>query len=347
LKGLGLAIAAIVIGNFVALCVLALRPASTPPIDGENAIASLETISLGGVDQTILVRGRNRSAPVLLYIHGGPGFAQIPLARFYSDALEEQFVVVHWDQRGAGASCDGTDFDALTLDGIVDDTIELSQVLASRFGGAGRIVLLGHSWGSIVGALAVQQRPDLYHAYVGLGQLVDGRRNEVLSYDWVVREAERRGDLHALTQLRTVSPPYAGNDELGIQRRWLMTYGGSVYATDRAQAALWPVFFAPEYTLGTRLAYPGCFSSSINAMWEHIDGIDLKSQIPRLEVPVYFFTGRNDWNTPYPLIEEWASKLDAPSVEIVWFEGAGHMVPMESPVEFQRALLDQVLPRVH
>lgn len=344
LKWAGLALAGLIVALASGLGVWALLPASTPAIEGANAIASLERVVLGDAEQTILVRGHDRSKPVLLYVHGGPGLAHLPLARSYSAELEKQLVVVHWDQRGAGASCEGADRDSMTLDRVVADTIELSEQLAERFGGDGRIILLGHSWGSVVGALAVQQRPDLYHAYIGLGQLVHGDRNEELSYEWVLGEAERRGDEEALAELRTVSIPYQDNEQLGVQRRWLNNYNGSLYAVDQVQPALWPMLFGREYTLGTRLSYFGCFTGSLDAMWGEVAEVDFPTQIPRLEVPVYFFTGRHDWNTPYPLVEEWAAALEAPRVEVVWFEDAGHVAPLESPAEFQQAILERVLP---
>jgi pimeloyl-ACP methyl ester carboxylesterase len=345
LKWIGMALAALLVVAALGLGLWALVPASTAPIEGENAIAAVERVVLGGAEQTILVRGHDRSKPVLLYLHGGPGLAHLPWGPYYSAELEEQFVVVHWDQRGAGASCEGVDRSSMTLEQVVADTIELSEQLARRFGGGGRIVLLGHSWGSVVGALTVQQRPDLYHAYIGLGQLVHGDRNEELSYEWVLAEAERRGDEEALVELRTISPPYQDNEQLGIQRRLLNSYNGSLYAVDRVRPALWPFLFGPEYTLGTRLAYFGCFTGSLDAMWGDVADVDFLEQIPRLEVPVYFFTGRHDWNTPYPLVEEWAAVLEAPHVEIVWFEASGHVAPLEAPAEFQRRILEKVLPQ--
>lgn len=345
LKWIGIGVAVLLLAGVAGLGIWALLPAATPAIEGGNAIAALERVVLGGAEQTILVRGRDRSSPVLLYLHGGPGFAHLPLARYYSAELEEELVVVHWDQRGAGASCEGIDRSSMTLARVVADTIELSEQLARRFGGGGRIILLGHSWGSVVGALAVQQRPDLYHAYVGLGQLVHGDRNEELSYEWVLAEAERRGDEEALAELRAISPPYQENADLGVQRRWLNSYNGSLYAFDRARPALWPLLFAREYTLGTRLSYGACFTGSLDAMWGEVADVDFPSQIPRLDVPVYFFSGRHDWNTPYPLVEQWAAALEAPHVEMVWFEDAGHVIPIESPADFQRAVLEKVLPR--
>ena len=208
-------------------------------------------------------------------------------------------------------------------------------------------VRLGHSWGSIVGALAVQLRPDLYHAYVGLGQVVNAERNDVLSYDRVVAEAKRRGDDEALAELATIAPPYANDDELGIARSWFIRYGGSIHAFDRARRVLWSLLFGREYTLATRLAHPACLAKSLDALWRDVGPIDFPTRIPELAVPVVFLAGRHDWNTPYPLVEEWATRLRAPSVEIVCFDDAGHMPPVESPDEFQQALIDHVLPLVH
>ena len=339
LRTLGALLAAVVL----ALTVWALVPAGTAPIESERAIAALERVSLGGFEQTILLRGHDREKPVLLYLHGGPGFGQLPIAPGYSAELERHFVVVHWDQRGAGASCEGADFADVTREQIIADTIELSAQLARRFGRP-RIFLLGHSWGSVVGALAAQQRPDLFDAYIGLGQVVDGHRNEELSYQFVLDEARRRGDAEALTELEAIHPPYPTFEQLGVQRRWLNVYRGSLYATERAREALPAALFGREYTLATRLRFFGCFRRSIERLWDGLDGFDAIAQIPRLELPVYFLTGRHDWNTPFALVEEWAAQLRAPHVEIVWFDEAGHVPPLEVPEEFQRALIEKLTP---
>jgi pimeloyl-ACP methyl ester carboxylesterase len=328
----------------LALGLWALLPAHTAPIAGEQAIAELERVSLGGFEQTILVRGQDRRLPVLLYVHGGPGFGQLPIAAGYSDQLERHFVVVHWDQRGAGASCAGADFSTLTRERIVADAIELAEQLRERFGGGGRIFLLGHSWGSVVGALAAQQRPDLFAAYVGMGQVVNGRRNEELALQFVQDEARRRGDAEALAELTPLRVPYATVDALVTQRRWLGRYRGSIYNTERARDVLPAALFGREYTLATRLSFMSCFRRSLDQLWAGLDGFDAISQIPRLDVPVYFFAGRHDWNTPFPLVEEWAARLVAPHVEIVWFDEAGHVPPIETPEEFQRALIDKLTP---
>jgi pimeloyl-ACP methyl ester carboxylesterase len=315
-------------------------PAGTQPIEGEHAIAELREIELGGFPQAVLLRGVDRRNPVLLYVHGGPGSAQLPVARHYSDELERHFVVAHWDQRGAGASCDGVDWGTVTLEQIVADAIELAE----KLGNGQQIVLLGHSWGSLVGALAVQRRPGLFLAYVGTGQLVHRDRQEQLSYDWVVEQARDAGDEQALAELATIHPPYTTQAEFKLQRGWLSEYRGEVYDTDEARKMLPAAIFGREYTLATKLHYAGCFRKSLDTLLQDRLGIDLFTRIPKLDVPVFLFTGRHDENTSWSLVEEWARQLHAPQVEMVWFEDAGHFLAIEAPDEFQARLVEKLSP---
>lgn len=343
-KALGALLAALLLATGA----WSLVPAGTPAIPGEHAIAELRRIELGGFLQTVLLRGTDRRNPVLLYLHGGPGSGQIPIARPSSAELEKHFVVVNWDQRGAGASCSGVDWSTLSLERIVSDTLELSEKLGRELGAAGgrgrKIFLVGHSWGSLVGALAVQRRPDLFAAYVGTGQLVERDRQEELSYDWVVAQAREAGNEKALTELATIHPPYSSQAEFRLQRGWLSEYHGEIYATQRAREMLPAALFGREYTVATRARYVGCFQRSLEALLEDRLHVDLPARIPRLAVPVFFFTGRHDYTTVWTLVEEWSKRLEAPHVEMVWFEGAGHYLAIEAPEEFQARLVEKLLP---
>jgi pimeloyl-ACP methyl ester carboxylesterase len=341
-RRIALALAGLIALALASLGIWALLPAKTAPIEGERAIAAIEQVTIGGFPQTILLRGHDSRKPLLLYLHGGPGGGHLPLAPFYSAELERHFVVVHWDQRGAGASCQGVDPATLSLGQIVADTIELSEALIARFHQP--LVLLGHSWGSLVGVLAVQQRPDLFAAYVGVGQLVNLRRNEEISYRWVLDEAERRRDTEALAELRRIgAPPYASQDDLGVQRSYLMRWGGSIHDFAHARAALPAFLFGREYTLATRLRFMRCFRLSIDRIWDSIQDVDLAIEARRLEVPVFLLIGRADYNTPFELAAAWAERLSAPRVEVIWFDGVGHVLPIEAPGAFQRTLIETVL----
>jgi pimeloyl-ACP methyl ester carboxylesterase len=336
-----------ILGALLAALVLAtaiwwLLPARTRPIAGEHALAALERVRLGGFEQTILLRGRDTHSPVLLYLHGGPGAGQLSLAPYYSGELERHFLVVHWDQRGAGASCTGVDPATLTLERIAADAIELAEMLKQRFHQP--IVLLGHSWGSLVGVRAVELRPDLFAAYVGVGQLVNLRRNEELSYQWVIEEAKRRQDAEALAELQAIGPPpYANRSELGVQRSYLMRWGGSIHRLRAARAALPSFLFGREYSLETRLRFMSCFNQSIDRLWDAVQEVDLAHEAARLDVPVFLLIGREDHNTPFEISSAWAKQLQAPRVEVIWFDGVGHFLPVEDPAAFQRTLIERVL----
>jgi pimeloyl-ACP methyl ester carboxylesterase len=333
------------VGGLVALLAFALGlwallPAGTRAIPGDRAIAELRRVEIGGFEQTLLLRGADRRAPVLLYLHGGPGSAQLPIARLYSDELEGHLVVAHWDQRGAGASCAGVDWSTLSLDRIVADTIEVAETI----GDGRKIFLIGHSWGSLVGALAVQRRPDLFAAYIGLGQLVHRDRQEAISYDWVVEQARRDGNDAALAELATIHPPYTTQREFRLQRGWLSHYHGEIHDTQRAREVLPAVIFGREYSLATRLRFVPCFRRSLDVLLPDRLHVDLFRSVPRLDVPVFIFAGRHDFNTPPALAVEWAERLEAPSVEVVWFESAGHFIPIEAPEEFQARLIEKLAP---
>lgn len=336
IKGLALLFGLLLIAG----AIWALVPPSTRPIQGEYSIAELQSITLGGFKQTVLLRGDDRRNPILLYIHGGPGAAQMVLAPTYSDELEKHFVVAHWDQRGAGASCAGVDWNTLSLDQIVNDTIELAE----KLGQGRKIFIIGHSWGSLVGVWAAERRPELFYAYVGTGQLVHRDRQEQISYDWVVAQAQAAGDTEALKALATIHPPYTTQAEFALERHWLSVYHGDVYQPEKEDALLPTKLLGPEYSLATKIRYQSCFDKSLEYLLQDRLNIDLLSQIHKFQIPVFFFLGRRDYNTPTALVEEWAAQLKAPSVEIVWFENAAHSLGIEVPEEFQQQLIEKLLP---
>jgi pimeloyl-ACP methyl ester carboxylesterase len=336
-------IAAITLLALVVL--LALVPAWTPAIEGERAIAELSTVMLGGIEQHLLIRGRDRSKPVLLYLHGGPGGAFIPFARLFSRRLEDHFVVVHWDQRGAGKSCaSGAPAESFTNEQFLSDTSELIDWLRRRFA-VEKLYLVGHSWGSELGIATAQRRPEVLHAYVGIGQVVNMPRNEEISYRFVVERAQAEGNQEALSELQGVAPPYRGMDDLGIQRRWLSHYHGDVYGGGGFLRFLLRAALSPEYTLLERARYVPCMMDSVDRLWPELVKFDAPVQVPRLEIPVFFFTGHHDYNTPFELVEEYAAALEAPHVEIVWFEESAHSPPLEEPERFADLLVERVLGR--
>jgi len=321
------------------------RIAAGTRITAPGGIESLESVELGGVRQWIYLRSEDRNNPVLLSLHGGPGSPELPLARDFGLRLEEHFVVVHWDQRASGKSAgEEVPPGSLTIEGFVADTLELIDFLRARFEEE-RIYLLGHSWGSILGTLVARDHPERLHAYVGMGQVVNMRSNEQLSYEFALRRAREMGDEVAIRELSRLRPPYEADvSELFVQRRWLDRFGGVVHDGSMLPFILRGAL-SPEYSLLDVLTVlPSLLRGDlVKAMYAEMLEVNFLEQARRLEVPVYFLTGRYDYDTPFELVEQYFEVLEAPRKEIIWFERSAHAPNLEEPERFQEVLISRVL----
>jgi len=333
----------------VALCagVVSCAAAYTPAIDAPNSVASLEEVELGGLEQWILVRGNDVDKPVLLFLHGGPGSTQMPYAHFYGYPLEEHFIVVHWDQRGAGKSWNASITpSALTIDRYVEDAHELTLLLCERFD-KDKIYVIGKSWGTLLGLKLVQEYPELFYAYVGMGQVVDLEQNEAISYQFVLEEAERRNNVWALIGLKTIGPPpYRLTSDAALQRYWLGKFGGVIWNPAGWEAGIDKD--SVEYTKLDRVRYLAGAGLSSLVMWPEIMTVNFFDDAPRIEVPVYFFTGRHDYNTPFELAEQYYLVLDAPrGKRMIWFDESGHSPCYEETDKFVDMLVNVVLKETY
>jgi len=309
-----------------------------------TGIEKLEKIELGGIEQWILVRGWDKSSPVLLHLHGGPGSADISVSRHFDTELIKRFVVVHWDQRGGGKSYNRhVPRESMNREQFISDIRELTDMLRQRFN-APKIYLVGHSWGSEIGLLAASRYPDRYHAFVGIGQVVEYDEAEEISYKFVLDEATKAGNEKALQELRRIAPPYKNRDELLIQRKWLDYFGGQSHSGQKFQDLFKIALRSPDYSLLDGLKFFRGEEFSTSLLWHEGKQTDLFQQVPRIEVPAYFFVGRYDYNTPTALVGRYYEQLEAPQGKhLIWFENCSHMIPYECPQEYADVLVNRVL----
>jgi proline iminopeptidase len=220
LKYVGIAVACLVVGvpasALLYRAYLQHRVAERSAIRSPHGIASLERASIGGIGQWIEVRGQDLDNPILLWIHGGPGIAFIPLAGVFQVPLEKHFTVVQWDQRGAGKTYASNDKDlqrrTMNLPQMHQDTLEVVNYLRRRFQRE-KIFVLGHSWGSVLGLWLAQEHPDLIYAYVGVGQLLNTRQNQQVMYHDALQKARDEHNEQAIKDLESLAPyPPAGVD---------------------------------------------------------------------------------------------------------------------------------------
>jgi len=304
-----------------------------------GSIAVLEKVKLGDLEQWILIRGRDQSNPILLWLHGGPGAAQMPLAHKFDGALEEEFVVVHWDQRGAGKSNHrGFGEETMTFDQFIKDGYELIQYLLNRFGRE-KIFLLGHSWGSQLGIELVHRYPELFHAYIGVSQLVDSREGVEIAYEWLMNKIEEHNDQASLEKLNKLGTPPYSHRKYREFAGLVDAYGGNF---DMSMSELVRIAIrAPEYNFIDYFRWIGGANRGGGPM--HGDGemtaVNFRESIQSLDVPVYFFTGKNDYNTPLQLVEEYNEILQVTYKEVVVFEHSAHTPFLSEPEKFSREVV--------
>jgi proline iminopeptidase len=338
--------------GLVALVAGVARPARTAPIEGPDgqplagSIAELTTVELGGHEQGMMIRGVRDDAPVLLWLAGGPGGSDIGAMRLAGRRLEEAFVVVTWDQRGAGTSYRALDpADTLTVEQAVADTLQLTEHLRERFG-QDRIYLAGNSWGTLPGVLAVQQRPEWFHAYVGAGQMVDIRATDQLFYDDTLAYARAQGDPALEATLVALGPPpyedFLDYDAgvFGGEQRW------NAYERVPGSAAnseMPGTLRVPEYDLVTKVRTGAATLDTLGVLYPKLQEVDLRTAAPRLEVPVVLVQGRHEARGRAELADAWFAQLEAPSKQLVVFERSGHRPMFEEPDRFFEVMTEQVL----
>ncbi len=298
---------------------------------------------LGGLEQWVMLRGRNVENPPLIVLHGGPGFSETRLFRHHNGELERDFTVVYWDQRGTAKSySDKIPGSSMTVEQFIRDLDELVDRVCRRLDQK-KVTLFGHSWGSALGVLYAARFPDRVAAYVGSGQIGDWSAAEAGSYAYALAEAERRQDRRALRELGEVGPPPYGVDGLWTERTWLQRFEGKL-----GVSALWKLarvlLAGPEYSMADLSRLLRGFRFSLDAMWPEVSRIDLHELAPSLEVPTFFFLGRHDHWVPPETSTAYVESLRAPSKTLVWFEESGHEPFVDEPAKFNASMVQRVRP---
>lgn len=298
----------------------------TPPILLKDSIASLESVQIGGIRQHLLIRGNSLSNPVVLFVHGGPGMPSMYLAHSFESELERDFVVVQWDQRGAGKSYDpNIPLASMNVNQFIADTREVTLYLEARFHQP-KIFLIGHSWGSYLGVLTVLKYPELFRAYIGVGQIADSAAEPAIQDKFIVDSLTRQGNQSAVAAYL--------RDPVAMRETYLFQFHAELFGATDFTPLLFTGLTAPEYTIFDALnVQKGPHFAAANMLYNAISGslMDAASQIA---IPVYFFLGRHDYTTPTSLAVTYFDRLVAPSKSLVWFDQSAHFAFFEEPHKF-------------
>jgi pimeloyl-ACP methyl ester carboxylesterase len=335
--------------------------AHTPPIPGNDgsplpgSIASLESMTLNGVKQWLIIRGQDIEKPVLLFLSGGPGSSEAARVLRFNQELEKEFVVVIWEQRGCGKSYPSLRPKSnLTVEQYTEDIIALSEHLMERFDET-KIYLVGHSWGTIIGVRAVQQRPDLYHAYVGTAQMVNVLESDQIIYEKMVDYARQTGDGKYMQSLEKQGPPPYGGKNPIVPYANLLSREYQVFET-RATTnqeyindgdLLRLMLRQPEYGWLDRVHNLLGLKNTFNVVYPQLQDFDFREDAAKLDLPVYLISGRNDSNAPIWLTEDYYNRLQAPDKHLIYFEDSGHGMIWQEADRFFDVMVNTVLAETY
>ena len=303
-------------------------------------------IELGGEKQYVQMMGESDKHPVLLFIHGGPGWTQTPQLNYFNADLAKNFILVAWDQRGAGKSfMENPEPKNVTMEQIVVDTHELTSKLKEKFKQE-KIYLAGYSWGSMVGMDVVKKYPEDYHAYISISQVVNMKRGMEITQKWLKEKAIEKDDketLAALEKLKNPPKDFCESDSPCFikQYEYVNKYDGALHNKDALKDIEKAQTENPDYE---GYDWFKAFEFSSAKLEKDMYSYDAR-EVKELKLPVYFFVGRNDWNIPSVFVEEFAKDLKAPKKEFVWFENSGHGLLEEEAEKFNKMMVEKILAK--
>jgi pimeloyl-ACP methyl ester carboxylesterase len=331
----------------------------TPFLDSDgsiakNSISEKIRVDINGAEQGMFIRGRDIANPVILFVHGGPGMPEYFLAEKYKSVLEDSFTVCYWEQRGGGLSyTKGMSGDSITTAQLVDDTLAVTDYLRDRFG-QDKIYLLAHSWGTFIGIRAAEKAPELFSAYIGMAQVVNTAESEKQAYQYMMAQYEAAGDTKMLNKLKAY--PILDSDAVMIPYFKSMLRDQTMHAlgigTMRDMKSVvtgifLPVFGCRAYTLGEKVTVwrAKAFLRSDTVLLDELFSTDMSVEVPKLEVPVYFFTGSHDYTVSSDLTRQYFETLQAPEKGLYIFENSAHTPMFEEPEKFVQIMREDVLEK--
>lgn len=324
--------------------------ANSRKIVSPNGIEELVKVRIGGIDQWLSIRGKDRRNPILLVLHGGPASPSMPDDYTYQSPWEDYFTVVQWDQRGTGktyaANTEQQMAAGMTIDGMTDDAAQVVEYLRQHYNKR-KIFLMGHSWGTVLGMKLAQRHPDWFYAYIGVGQVVNVIKNEAAGYNFALSEARAHHNVEAMKELESIAP-YPGTtvpsiQHIGVRSKWEMYYGGLAFGRTNYKFIDDAESLSPDYSEHDLDAIGSGSMFTMKHVLGQLYAVNF-DKVTTFGCPVILFVGQHDYTTAHELAEQWFEKIKAPSKHMVIFADSAHMIMQEQPGRFLVHLVTDALP---
>ena len=294
------------------------------PIDVSYAIR------INGINQWLSVKGEDVKNPLLLWLHGGPGGSVMNKSDKFTKDLQKNFIVVQWDQRETGKTLSlNKSGQPLTLQLFQQDTHDIIDSLLAQFHYK-KLYLVGHSWGTALGFYIAGKYPGLLYAYIAISPMINQLKSERITLNMLKEHAVKKGRNKAINELSAVNVPFQNGEQLYYDRKWLFAFNGQ---------KLLSITLAKNFVLG--------WASTWLSVFNEASSVNLFEELPEIKCPVYFFTGRKDYQTYFAITEDYYNKVIAPEKQLFWFEESGHTIPDTEPALMQEIIINDILPETY
>ncbi|MDR3598345.1 alpha/beta hydrolase [Clostridium sp.] len=299
-----------------------------------------EYVLINGINQYLFHSGTNYDNPVMLFLHGGPGSAESVFAYAFQEKWEDIFTVVHHDQRGSGKTLTKNPDKFPTIDLMMEDLFEIIQYLKKKYKKE-KIILLGHSWGSVLGSTFIKKYPDEVAYYIGVGQVINMLENERVGYEKVKELILQANDKKVLKKLEAIGE-YPG-DKFDNETLKKCMKVRKIQGKYDLGVKMWPLIVmgmkSPISGLSDFLALIKA-SKANKDIHDFLGAFDLKSKNAEYKVPIYYILGENDWQVPYVIAKEYFGEINAPNKKLYLIPKAGHFTMLDQPKLFFDVLVD-------
>lgn len=296
-------------------------------LSAQHPIDTTDVLSIGGIRQYISIKGKDRSLPLLLFLHGGPGGSVMHYAHKFTHRLQHHFVVIQWDQRHTGKTLALNPSPLpLTLAQFQRDTHQMITVLLAKFGRE-KLYLVGHSWGTALGFHIARNYPNLLFAYIPIGSMTDQLESERIALEMLKDDAVGHENFEAIAELDKVRIPFENGEQLFFHRKWLLKQSRSRKDLSKAYVVDWARTWLHVFNEASR--------------------DNLAKSTPSIGCPLYFFAGRRDYQTNSELAEQYYLSVTAPKKGFFWFERSGHSIPSSEPERLQSIIIETILPATY
>ncbi len=356
-----LLILSIILLSFLSLLfciILVYSPGKIEPYKDANgkivqgSIAEKTFVQIGGVQQGMFIQSKNINKPVLLYVHGGPAFPNYFLIDKYKPGLEDYFTVCYWEQRGGGLSYTSeVTLASMNFNQLASDAIEVTNYLCKRFGKE-KIYIMAHSGGTPIALIAVQKNPELYAAYIGMGQITSQAASEKLAYEYMLAEYTAQVNQRRINELKKYPVLEADSTivtfyKSALRDQYMHELG--IGTMHKMQSVFWdvfmPVWACTAYTVREKInIWQSKFSFLPKTkLIEELLTTDFAALVPALDIPVYFLSGKYDLTVNIHLSKAYLAALHAPLKGFYTFQHSAHSPLFEEPDTVKQVIENDIL----